>query len=130
MPPTQLSLNNLNGYRSFTKVITEGKRFEKTPIRVFVRLTTTNTSSLNVGFTVTKKTRKAAHRNRIKRLMREAFRASKQEFTKLVVSGKRVEIVFMYKSNTDIAPARVRFSSINEAFLKLSQAMILNGTNI
>ena len=113
MPPMQPSIEILSGFGTFTRVITRGKRYEKQPIKAFVL------SSLHVGYTVTKKIRTAAHRNRLKRLMREAFLAKKTDFIRQLNSGTLVEIVFMYHGNTEIAPTMVRFSSIVQALSAL-----------
>jgi ribonuclease P protein component len=119
MPPLQPSIEILRGFRTFTRVITRGKRYEKQPIKAFVISSLSKRSSLHIGYTVTKKIRTAAHRNRLKRLMREAFLTKKIDFIRRISSGTLVEIVFMYNGNTEIAPKMVRFSSIDQAFSAL-----------
>ncbi len=119
MPQLKPSIKNLKGFGTFTKVITRGKRYEKQPIKAFVIKTISEKTSLHVGYTVKKRIRKSAHRNRIKRLMREAFFAEKAEFIRKIGPETLVEIVFMYNGNTEIAPTMVRFSSITRAFSDL-----------
>jgi ribonuclease P protein component len=119
MPPMQPSIEILSGFGTFTRVITRGKRYEKQPIKAFVSSSLSLKTSLHVGYTVTKKIRTAAHRNRLKRLMREAFLAKKTDFIRQLNSGTLVEIVFMYHGNTEIAPTMVRFSSIAQALSAL-----------
>jgi ribonuclease P protein component len=119
MPPTQPSIEILSGFGTFTRVITRGKRYEKQSLKAFVLLSRSEKTSLHVGYTVTKKIRTAAHRNRLKRLMREAFLANKEELVRRLSSGTLVEIVFMYNGNIEIAPTMVRFSSIDQALSAL-----------
>jgi ribonuclease P protein component len=115
MPPTQSSIEILSGFGTFTRVITRGKRYEKQPIKAFVLSSLSKRTSLHVGYTVTKKIRTAAHRNRLKRLMREAFLAKKTDFIRQLSSGTLIEIVFMYNGNTELTPTMVRFSSVTQA---------------
>ena len=113
------SIEILKGFGTFTRVIARGKRYEKQPIKAFVLLSLSRKTSLHVGYTVTKKIRTAAHRNRIKRLMREAFLTKKADFTRKLNSGILAEIVFMYNGNNEIAPTMVRFSSITQSLSAL-----------
>jgi ribonuclease P protein component len=126
MSPTQQSIEILSGFGTFTRVITRGKRYEKQPLKAFVLSSLSKKTSLHVGYTVTKKIRTAAHRNRLKRLMREAFLAQKEEFVRRLSSGTLVEIVFMYNGNTEIAPTMVRFSSIDQALSALCSMIYTN----
>jgi ribonuclease P protein component len=119
MPPSQSSIEILRGFGTFTRVITRGKRYEKQPIKAFVLSTLSNRASLHVGYTVSKKIRTASHRNRLKRLMKEAFHAKKTDFIRQISSGTLLEIVFMYNENIEISPTMVRFSSIVKAFSAL-----------
>jgi len=119
MYPSQPSVKTLSGFGTFTRVITRGKRHEKQPIKAFVLSSLSKRTSLHVGYSVSKKVRTAAHRNRLKRLMKEAFRAKKTDFIGQLTSGTRVEIVFMYNGNTEITPTMVQFSSIAQALSTL-----------
>jgi len=119
MSLTQPSIESLSGFGAFTRVITRGKRYEKQPIKAFLVSSLSKKTSLHVGYTVTKKIRTTAHRNRLKRLMREAFLANKKKFIRNIRSGTLVEIVFMYNGNTEIAPTKVRFASIDESLSTL-----------
>ena len=124
MPPTQTSIESLSGFGTFTRVITRGKRYEKQPIKAFVFSSLSKRTCLHVGYAVSKKIRRAAHRNRLKRLMKEAFLVKKIDFIRQLNSGTLVEIVFMYNGNAEITPTMVRFSSIVQALSALC-SMIL-----
>jgi ribonuclease P protein component len=119
MPPLQPSIENLRGFGTFTRVIVRGKRYEKQPIKAFVCSFPSTKTLLYVGYAVTKKVKTAAERNRIKRLMREAFRANKTSFMKQINAETRTEIVFMFNGNKEIAPTMVRFESVVQAFSDL-----------
>jgi ribonuclease P protein component len=124
MPPTQTSIESLSGFGTFTRVITRGKRYEKQSIKAFVFSSLSKRTCLHVGYAVSKKIRRAAHRNRLKRLMKEAFLVKKIDFIRQLNSGTLVEIVFMYNGNAEITPTMVRFSSIVQALSALC-SMIL-----
>ena len=119
MPPTQTSIESLSGFGTFTRVITRGKRYEKQSIKAFVFSSLSKRTCLHVGYAVSKKIRRAAHRNRLKRLMKEAFLVKKIDFIRQLNSGTLVEIVFMYNGNAEITPTMVRFSSIVQALSTL-----------
>jgi ribonuclease P protein component len=123
MPQTNPLIKTLKGYKSFTKVIAEGRRIDAKPVKAFFRLITDADSSIVVGFSVSRKIRKAVTRNRIKRLLRESFRVNKSAIVEKIRSGNRIEIVFMYNGEENIAPSRVRFSSINEAVVSIFEVI-------
>jgi ribonuclease P protein component len=123
MPPPQLSIETLRGFGVFTRVIARGKMYEKQPIKAFVYSCPSTKPLLCIGYAVTKKIRTAAKRNRIKRLMREAFRANKTSFIEQTNPEAQTEIVFMFNGNKEIAPSMVRFESIVQALLGLCSIM-------
>ena len=123
MPPLKVSTETIRGFGSFTRVITHGKRFEQKPIKAFVYSSFSKQKELRVGFTVTREMRKATQRNLIKRLMREAFRARREEFFAHFDSGILLEIVFLYCGNTRIPPRKIRFAYINNTISELSSIM-------
>lgn len=74
-----------------------GKSFSSHPLRVMY-LPQQKSLPLQTGFAVsTKNFKKAVDRNRIKRLMREAYRLQKNELTeKLITNGKSMAVFFIY----------------------------------
>jgi ribonuclease P protein component len=126
MPPMQPVIGSLRGFGVFTRVITRGKRYEKSPIKAFICSSPSTTTSLRIGYTVTRKIRKAIHRNRLKRMMRAAFRTKKEAIVRQADKKGLFEIVFMYNDTNDIDPTRVQFSSINQAFENIC-SIILKG---
>ncbi len=79
----------------------QGITFSKFPFRILYFLPEQNISPLQCGFTVSaKQFKKAVERNRIKRLMREAYRLQKEELTDtLRRKQKHMIIFFIYTGN-------------------------------
>lgn len=123
MPLVQPSIETLRGFGSFTRVITLGKKYESKPIKAFVFSSISKKAGLRVGFAVTRGMRKAVQRNLIKRLMREAFRTKREEFSARIDPGRLVEIVFLYNGDTKSPSTQGRFIPINQALAELSATM-------
>ena len=123
MPLLQPSIKTLSGFGSFTRVITHGKKYERKPIKAFVYSSPSKQMGLHVGFAVTREIRKATQRNLLKRLMKEAFRARREDFCGRIDTGMLLEIVFLYNGGTRIPRKKVRFVSINQALTDLSSTI-------
>ncbi len=63
----------IKGKKSFERVLTNGKRFTKGYLKIFV----CSSGERKVGFAISSKVRKAVVRNRIKRWLREIYRKEK-----------------------------------------------------
>jgi ribonuclease P protein component len=120
LPLLQPSIKTLSGFGSFTRVITYGKKYESKPIKAFVCSSLSEQTGVRVGFAVTRGIRKAAHRNLLKRLMREAFRIRREDFFGYVNSGILIEVVFLYNGGIRKTSKKVRFVSINQALAEIS----------
>jgi len=80
---------------------------------------------VRTGFSVPKKKfKKAVERNRVKRLLREAWRLQKQELYQTVPAEKQLHIFFLYT-----AAERPDFSSINSAMQKAVSRLAQNSGN-
>ena len=67
----------LRGKNSFQLAFTRGKRINGNHLRCLVTTDTDGKTNIRVGFAVSRIVRRAVDRNRIKRLMREAYRLHK-----------------------------------------------------
>jgi ribonuclease P protein component len=97
----------LKSRKSIDELFAKGKSFTVPPVRVSYKFSRTESPCLQAGVTVSKKHfKKAVDRNRIKRLLREAYRLQKNELKELTVEKSLTgHIFFMYngKELTDFA---------------------------
>ncbi len=93
----------LKSRKLIEKVFKEGKSFSLFPFRVVYLLGEAKipVSNLQSGFTAgTKYFKKAVDRNRVKRLMKEAYRLQKNELQlKMKAGDKNLAVFFIYTGN-------------------------------
>lgn len=92
----------LKSRKQIDALFAEGKAFSVFPVRTVYHFSTAEDGSLQVGVTASKKYfKKAVDRNRIKRLLREAYRLQKEELV-LQVKGqsKNGHVFFVYTDKT------------------------------
>lgn len=86
----------LKSRKLIERVFKEGKSFNVIPFRVIYLFTEDNTSFLQAGFAVSSKTfKRAVDRNRIKRLMREAYRLQKKPLQNILEEKQKSVVVFI-----------------------------------
>ncbi len=96
----------------------EGKSFSNFPFRVLYLFPDKNISPLQSGFAVsTKNFKKAINRNRIKRLMKEAYRLQKNELSNALKNVNKLMAVFFIYTGSSI-PGHVEVSEKIQAALK------------
>jgi ribonuclease P protein component len=114
----------LKSRKRIEELFLHGQRFVQFPVRVTYRFFPAGEeSSVQVGVTAAKKNfKKAVDRNRIKRLLREAWRLQKQGFLEQVKQkGLSGEIFFMYTDKT-IAPFGTMMEAVNKSINRLQKA--------
>ena len=91
----------LKSRKAIEQLFKEGKSFSIFPFRILWEIKEANSSSLQTGFAVSSKHfKKAVDRNRIKRLMREAYRLQKNDLQNhLTQQQKQVVVFFIYVGN-------------------------------
>lgn len=91
----------LKSRKTIEQLFKEGRSFSVFPFRILWNIHDKNTSPLQTGFAVSSKHfKKAVDRNRIKRLMREAYRLQKNDLqNQLTEQQKQVVVFFIYVGN-------------------------------
>jgi ribonuclease P protein component len=110
---------SLRGRTAFTKVISCGEKLRRKPITCFFLRTASSEQKISVGFAVSKSVKRALERNKLKRLMKEAFRANEEEFLGKVTEHDSVKIIFVYTQKKEGARKHPTFSTVIQAFSEL-----------
>lgn len=109
MQPTQKNTlgksERLKSRKQIDALFSGGKSFSLFPFRVMYALLPVsegNPSSIQAGFSVsTRYFKKAVHRNRVKRLLRETYRLQKKPLQEaLNKSGLQLHVFFLYVNGT------------------------------
>jgi len=88
----------LKSRKQLHRLFAEGKTFIVFPVKVFYELNTAQDNVLKTGVGVSRKNfKRAVERNRIKRLLREAYRTGKTElYDYLTANKKKIALFFLY----------------------------------
>jgi ribonuclease P protein component len=105
----------LKSRKQIEELFLNGKNFSVFPLRVTYQFVPANESMVQVGVTAGKRYfKKAVDRNRLKRLIREAYRLQKMDLIEAVKqSGQKGFLFFMYTDKTIAS-----FNTIKEAMDK------------
>ena len=104
----------------------DGKSFTVFPFRVIYQFTKLpvipDPFQLQAGFSVSKRHfKKAVDRNRIKRLMREAYRLQKNELELMIKSNPVQLVFFMIYTGKELPEYKLVFEKIKGILLKLQK---------
>ncbi len=111
--------DKLKSERLIEKLFVEGKSVKKFPLKlVYLPIKASEDSQLKTGISVPKKLVKTApNRNRIKRLMREAFRKNKYLVTNNIPGSYAFMFIYISRDKTD-------YESLNRTMIKLLQTFV------
>lgn len=125
-PPQNLKFHSFEKLKStliISEVFQQGLSFHNYPLLVYYQKSETQNFqdfAVKAAFTVSrKKFKKAVHRNRIKRLMREAYRLNKTQFYENLQANVYYRLVFVYIGNKI-----VNFQSVQDAMRALQKNII------
>lgn len=105
----------LTGRLRIQEVVTQGRTVHEPPFKVVGRLMELPTDApAQVAFAIPKRNmRLAVHRNRMRRLMREAYRQNKHDYhERLRAAGKQCAWLFIYQGKVPIDLAETRLKMI------------------
>lgn len=111
--------DRLGGRKNVEAVFSRGKSFSVFPLRV-LWLPENDKKELQAGFGVgARHFRKATDRNRIKRMMREAYRLQRNRLNEHLVSAGRQLSVFILFSGNEMPGYNLVFEKMNKVIEKL-----------
>lgn len=112
----------LKSRKQIEALFLNGKSFAAFPLRITYQFIPSEESSLQAGVTAGKKYfKKAVDRNRIKRLIREAYRLQKNELTEVLKQKKlRGFLFFMYTDKTMASLDTIK-EAMNKALKRLEK---------
>ena len=112
----------LKSRKLIASLFKEGKSFSHFPFRVVYLFPETNKSYLQTGFSVSSKIfKKATNRNKIKRLMREAYRLQKLALQKELTDKENFMAVFIIYTGNEIPSYKDIYEKMETLLLRLQK---------
>ena len=110
----------LKSQKLIEKLFDEGKSVTVFPLRMlYLKTTHHDGSTIKTGVSVSKRNfKKAVQRNRIKRLLREAYRLNKPEYFNNITTSYALMILYIGKEATDFDSINANLKLLLSAFLE------------
>lgn len=121
----------LYGKREFEELMSSGKSFMVYPLRVIWRLESRGADNppVRIAVSVSKRRfKRAVKRNRVKRLVREAYRLHKYDFHALVPAGQTLDLLFIYVH--DELPDYARIEKAIVHAIRKTEKLLAPGDNL
>lgn len=120
MDQSYKKIEKLKGEKLIEKLFAEGKSVVAYPLRlVYLKTTFDDDAIVKAGVSVSKRNfKKAVQRNRLKRLMREAYRLNKSAYFNNIMAQYAFMILYTGKSDSDFRTVSKKMNTLMEAFLK------------
>lgn len=104
----------LRGHAAFSRVFASGRRIDGSLVQCFVVIEPAGNPELKVGFAVSSRAYKAVWRNRLRRLLREAFsRHEESLLEKLDGSGMSATMILAFKARLQVDIRRLRIHPVS-----------------
>jgi ribonuclease P protein component len=115
----------LHGHDAFATILSEGKSVFDPPLRVFYVVQSGRVPFVRIGFAVSRRYRSAVDRNRLKRLMREAYRLTSKDFVESAKAGnKAVDMIFLFVTYKKNQAAAVRLNDVKKSVEALTRQIL------
>jgi ribonuclease P protein component len=110
----------LRGYQSFSTVLSTGRSLKAGSVRCFYAVDEGPKAGLRVGFSVSRRVYKAVARNRLRRLMKEAYRVNRQalQLDQKDLQSRVFHVVFMYIPSSTKSEAAT-YKSVEQSMITL-----------
>nr|WP_321221336.1 ribonuclease P protein component [uncultured Psychroserpens sp.] len=110
----------LKSQKHIEQLFSEGKSVSAYPLRmVYLKTEFEDDTQFKTGVSVSKRNfKKAVHRNRIKRLMREAYRLNKGAYFNNISSCYTLMILYIGKDGTNFDSVEKKMKQLLETFSK------------
>lgn len=120
MDQSYKKIEKLKGQKLIEKLFSEGKSVAVYPLRmVYLKTHFDDPVKIKAGVSVSKRNfKKAVDRNRIKRLMREAYRLNKSKHFNNIPDQYAFMILYIGKTKTDFTTVSKKMNTLMELFLK------------
>ena len=120
MDQSYKKIEKLKGQKLIEKLFSEGKSIAVYPLRlVYLKTNFDDSVSIKSGFSVSKRNfKKAVDRNRIKRLMREAYRLNKSAYFNNITDQYAFIILYIGKAQTDFTTVSKKMNALMALFSK------------
>ena len=110
----------LRGRGTFSRLFASGRRLDGTLVRCFFLLERKEPVALLAGFSVSSRTYNAVRRNRLRRLMREAFTLERPVLWSAVQRGGcSLSIVFVFKGTRGLEMERLSLHPVRSDIASL-----------
>ena len=110
----------LKSRKTIEQLFRDGRSFSVFPFRVLWKFTGTSVAPVQTGFAVSSKHfKKAVDRNRIKRLMREAYRLQKNDLQNLLKQQQKQLAVFIIYVGNELPEYDLIFNKTTNVFTRL-----------
>lgn len=117
----------LKSRKQIDELFVNGKSFAVFPVRVTYQFLPAGETVLQTGVTASKKHfKKAVDRNRIKRLLREAYRLQKNELQITLKQNKKQAILFFMYTDKTIASFDIIKEAVHKCFNRLEKLATAN----